>query len=84
MSARLADVAHKTMVTVLAGVTVVGLVDIGMMHRNIMSLGKEEAAKREMDQLKELRESTQQPFPQGTSPFYIYAMTWQLSLALSH
>jgi hypothetical protein len=58
-----------------------------MMHRNIMSLGKEEAAKREMvrllfaameiasdsdgfwisqDQLKELRESTQQPFPQGT------------------
>jgi hypothetical protein len=29
MSARLADVAHKTLVTVLAGVTVVGLVDIG-------------------------------------------------------
>ncbi|CAD6573694.1 MAG: hypothetical protein CYPHOPRED_005194 [Cyphobasidiales sp. Tagirdzhanova-0007] len=90
MSARLADAAHKAVVGVLVGTTIVGLVDIGIdipqrpndawdspqlrlfagfMHRSIMSQGKDEIAKREMEQLKSLRDQqtgSAEPFPEGT------------------
>ncbi|KAL7008992.1 hypothetical protein EMMF5_001189 [Cystobasidiomycetes sp. EMM_F5] len=48
MSARVADILHRSFVTVLVGVSVVGLAEIGVMHRNIMQQGRDVAAQKEM------------------------------------
>ncbi|KAK9897774.1 hypothetical protein P389DRAFT_195365 [Cystobasidium minutum MCA 4210] len=68
---RIADTLHKSLVTVLLGVSVVGLVDIAFMHKSIMSAGKEAQVTKELEELKGLRDASSTtsqaiPFPQGT------------------
>lgn len=47
-SSRLADIAHKSIVSVCLAVTVAGIVDVAFMHRNIMAKGEEALASKEM------------------------------------